>query len=275
VTPERPVLRYFGGKWLLAPWIISHFPPHRVYVEPFGGGASVLMRKPRAHAEIYNDLNSEIVNVFRVMRDPTLSALLTAQLKNTPWARAEFELSYEPSSDPVEQARRTICRAFMGHGATGACRDGKTGFRAKCYEGNGTQSYTFGGYADHIEAFRERLRGVIIENKDAFTLWEQHDSKETLWFVDPPYVHDTRNYKHGYKYELLDEDHVRLAGVLGSLKGMVVLCGYPNRLYETLGWDTVSIEAKTDSNAMRTEVLWLNHAAVKAQAQQSLFGGVS
>lgn len=268
---ERPVLRYFGGKWLLAPWVIEHFPPHRVYIEPFGGAASVLMQKPRAHAEIYNDMNSEIVNVFRVLRDEDKSSKLAAALKNTPWAREEFDLSYTPDSNEIEQARRTICRAFMGHGATGACRDGRTGFRAKCYESNGTQSYAFGGYADHIPTFVDRLRGVIIENKDAFTLFAQHDADDALWFVDPPYVHETRNEKHGYKFEMEDGDHSRLCTELVNLKGMVVLCGYPNKIYNGLGWQTSSVEARTDANAIRTEVLWMNPAAARAQLQQKLF----
>lgn len=271
MSVERPVLRYFGGKWLLAPWVIQHFPAHRVYVEPFGGGGSVLMRKDRAHAEIYNDLNSEIVNVFRVLQDRAGSKKLQRKLRFTPWAREEFDLSYEPSADAVEQARRTICRAFMGHGATGACRDGKTGFRAKGYQGNGTASYAFANYASEVEKFCDRLSGVIVENRDAFDLFPIHDATDCLWFVDPPYVHDTRSEKHGYKFEMSDADHERLVDAIQGLKGMVVLCGYPTPIYDRLDWLKVTTESKTDSNAIRTECLWLNPAAAQAQTQAELF----
>src|SRR3990172_7088785 len=103
-APTRPALRYFGGKWRLAPWIVSHFPAHRIYVEPFGGGASVLIRKPRSYGEIYNDIDSHVVNVFRVLRDPQTADELEQLLRLTPFARDEFVLAREPSLDPVEDA---------------------------------------------------------------------------------------------------------------------------------------------------------------------------
>lgn len=126
-APKRPIVRYHGGKWKLAPWITSHFPAHRVYVEPFGGGGSVLIRKPRSYAEVYNDLDHEIVNVFRVARDR--GAELQRALELTPFSRDDFILSYEPADDPLEQARRTIARSFMGFGSAAACGE-ISGFRA-------------------------------------------------------------------------------------------------------------------------------------------------
>lgn len=124
--PRRPILRYHGGKWLLAEWIISNFPPHRVYVEPFGGAASVLLQKRRTYAEIYNDLDGEVVNLFRVVRDDGLR--LRQMLELTPFARDEFKLSYETSDDPIEQARRTVVRSFMGFGSNS--HNKLTGFRS-------------------------------------------------------------------------------------------------------------------------------------------------
>lgn len=128
---DRPVLRYFGGKFLLAPWIISNMPKHRVYVEPFGGAASVLMQKPRAHAEIYNDLDDRIVNVFRVFQNKESALELKRLLEMTPFSRKEFELSSEDSLNPIESARRTIIRSFMGFGADSVCEPSRaTGFRS-------------------------------------------------------------------------------------------------------------------------------------------------
>lgn len=99
--PTRPIMRYYGGKWRLAPWIIQHFPPHLVYVEPFGGAGSVLLQKPRSRGEIWNDLAGEIVNVFRVLRNRKKAAELERTLRLTAFARAELELAFDPDGDTV------------------------------------------------------------------------------------------------------------------------------------------------------------------------------
>ena len=161
VAPTRPVLRYHGGKWRLAPWILSFFPLHRIYVEPFGGAASVLLRKPRSFAEVYNDLDAEVVHVFRVLRDPAMAAVLREQLELTPWSRREFYDAYQPTEDPVERARRTIIRSFMSHGTTSRRRN-RTGFRAKAYRQNQTGSQDWVNYPPMVEFFVERLRGVTM-----------------------------------------------------------------------------------------------------------------
>src|SRR5580693_3593951 len=124
----RTVMRYHGGKSKLAPWIISHFPKHKIYVEPFGSAASVLMAKQRAYSEVYNDLDDEICNVFRVLRDVATAAELERVVRLTPYARSEFLLAYKPSSDPIEQARRTIFRCCAGFGSPAASGI-STGFR--------------------------------------------------------------------------------------------------------------------------------------------------
>src|SRR5579859_5689382 len=122
----RPVIRYHGGKWKLAPWIIGHFPAHRCYVEPYGGGGSVLLRKPRSYAEVYNDLNNDVVNLFRVLRDPPAYRKLLNLLRRTPFARVELEQAYRPTRDRVERARRTLVRAFMGFGSASIICDHAT-----------------------------------------------------------------------------------------------------------------------------------------------------
>ncbi len=125
---QSPVIRYHGGKFRLAPWVIRHFPPHTCYVESFGGAAGVLMQKERAYAEVYNDLDGDIVNLFRVLQLEETREQLTRLLVLTPYARGEFDRAWEPTADPVEQARRTIIRAQMGFGSAGATK-GRTGFR--------------------------------------------------------------------------------------------------------------------------------------------------
>lgn len=268
--PERPVLRYLGGKWILAPWIISHFPPHNIYCEPFGGAASVLMRKPRSYAEVYNDRDGEIVNVFRVLQDSRYCDELERVLRLTPFAREEFNAAYEETFDAIEKARRMIIRAFMGFGSDGHnIEAGKTGFRANSNRSGTTPAHDWANYPDCLRAFRARLYGVVIENRDAKEVMSQQDSPETLHFVDPPYLHDTRSAKHNYRFEMTDADHEALCEFLQTLQGMVILCGYENPLYERLGWKSRKREALADGARARTEVLWMNAAAETAQSQMS------
>lgn len=125
----------------------------------------------------------------------------------------------------------------------------------------------------------ERLRGVVIECKDAAAVMEQHDSPTTLHYVDPPYVHSTRSLKirgtdnrKSYKHELSDEQHTALADSLKRLQGMVVLSGYPSPLYEELygKWQRIDRAAHADGARDRIECLWLNEAASAGKSQQRL-----
>ncbi len=125
---SKPSMRYHGGKFRVADWIMSHFPPHSTYVEPFGGSAGVMLQKSPVYAEIYNDLDGDVVNYFRVVRDPVLREELVAACVMTPYARAEFHEAYQPTADPVEKARRLLVRASMGFGSAGATK-ASTGFR--------------------------------------------------------------------------------------------------------------------------------------------------
>ena len=260
-------MRYHGGKWRLAPWIISHFPNHSVYVEPFGGAASVLMRKPRSNAEVYNDLDDDIVNVMRVLRSPMLRARLEDALAFTPYARTEFEQAFEPSDDPVERARRTLVRAEMGFGSAGATK-GSTGFRIDTTRRHGTAMTVWSRVPEGLAAFGERLQGVLIENRDALQLLGDHDTPETLFYVDPPYVHGTRQLGGGsrcYRHEMDDAQHRQLLEALLSLKGMVILSGYPCVIYDEMlrGWRRVKTKARIAAGrgtAIRTECLWLSPA---------------
>jgi len=273
IEVRRPVMRYHGGKFRLAPRIIEHFPMHRIYVEPFGGAGSVLMRKERSFAEVYNDLDGEVVNVFRVLRDPEKGERLRQLLELTPWAREEFKLTYEPADDPVEQARRTIARGFMAHGST-SVRLNRTGFRAKNYRRNQTGAGDWKSYPDAVPAFVERLQGVTIECRPALEIITQQDSPETLFFCDPPYVHATRSalaHKGGpndccYRHELSDDDHRALLLKLRDVAGMVILCGYENEIYADLvgDWDLRKLDATADGGISRTECLWLNPPAARA-----------
>ncbi len=264
--PRRPVLRWHGGKWILAPWIISHFPVHRTYVEPFGGGGSVLLRKPRCYAEVWNDLDSAAVNLFRVLRSDQAEELVR-RIRLTPFAREEFAETSRPLpvNDPVEMARHLVVRAFMGFGSNGHARS--MGFRANSNRSGTTPAHDWANYPDALALIVERLTGVIIENCDAKRVMLQHDAPTTLHYVDPPYVFATRrDDSPDYNHELSDTEHVELLALLGTLEGFVVLSGYPSPIYEDAltGWMRVEKQALADGARPRTEVLWLNPACAAA-----------
>jgi DNA adenine methylase len=280
MEPQRPLLRWHGGKWLLAPWIIGHFPRHRIYVEPFGGAASVLLRKPRAYAEVYNDLDSDLVNLFRVLRGPDAERL-REHLALTPFARTEFMAAYEPSDDPVEQARRLIVRSLMGFGNTGALGR-STGFRADSNKSGTTPAHDWANYPALLPDIVARLAGVVIESRDAVAVMQAHDRVETLHYVDPPYVHETRSggnpycAKHKYRHELTDADHLMLLEAVRALKGMVVLSGYPSPLYDDAltDWARVERVALADGARPRMEVLWINPACTAALKSERAGAGL-
>ena len=278
---QRPILRYHGGKWLLADWIIQNMPEHRVYVEPFGGAASVLLQKARTYAEVYNELDGEIVNLFRVVRETATAKRLKHMIDNTPFARLEFEESYLPTDEPVEQARRTLVRSFMGFGSA-AASGAKTGFRANSSRLGTTPAMDWMHLGEALEFWCERLRGVVIENRDAIDCMLQHDSRKTLHLVDPPYVFETRSIgnpycKKGYRHEMTDEAHAQLAEALESLSGMVMLCGYRCDLYDSLysGWQRIERNAFADGARPRVECLWFNDYAWQAIPQKKMFAGIA
>lgn len=272
---NNPALRYHGGKFRLAPWVLSFFPPHQCYVEPFGGAAGVLLQKPRCYAEVYNDLDDDIANFFRVLRDPEQSRRLIELCALTPFARTEFNMAYEPTDDPVEKARRIAIRAAMGFGSAGASKH-VTGFRTDTRRKYGTAQHIWAKYPDTIASIGQRLAGVLIENKPAIDVIQAHDAIDTLHYCDPPYVFATRDPRAAtasgsryYRHEMSDEDHVALLAKLRTLKGMVIVSGYPSDLYDGLlgDWERHSTGARISGGRgaeLRTEVVWLNQACSEA-----------
>lgn len=269
---KHPAIRYHGGKFRLASWITGHFPAHRCYVEPFGGAASVLLRKEPSEAEVYNDLDGEIVNLFRVLRDAERSQKLIELCALTPYSREEFHCAYQQAEDPVERARRTVVRAAMGFGSAGATK-GCTGFRLDTKRNSATAQAIFARQPDNLAAVASRFAGVLVENRDAMQCMLDHDTKDTLHFVDPPYVHETRvnvAKNSAYRFEMSNEDHLTLMGGLKSLTGMVVVCGYDCDLYNDAlsSWERVTRTTAANGRAgsvKRTECLWINPAAQQKQ----------
>lgn len=276
---SAPLIRYHGGKFRLADWVIRHFPKHTCYTESFGGAAGVLLQKPRAYAEVYNDLDGEVVNLFRVLRNEDDRNKLIELLVFTPYSRVDFQEAWEPCDNSIEKARRLIIRAQMGFGSAGASK-GITGFRIDTKRAYGTAQSLWVTYPNHLADVGQRLSGVLIENRPAIQILRDHDGAETLHYVDPPYVHDTRysGAKTGrvYRHEMTDHDHEELLKVLLNLDGKVIVSGYPSEIYnDYLGkWKRVDTSARISSGRgtdTRTECLWISP---KAQSQD-LFSGVN
>jgi DNA adenine methylase len=266
-APTRPALRYSGSKWRLAAWIVRQFPPHVCYVEPYGGSGAVLLRKRRSIAEVYNDKDGEVVNFFRVLR--TRGGELLEALRLTPFSRLELDIAYEPTDDPFEAARRLYVRCWQSR--SGARTQWRSGWR-HCRGTNRRQTASQ-DWADlgHLAAVIDRLTGVQIEHSEAQAILGRFDAASTLFYVDPPYVPETRSERwrtKAYKCEMTTDDHVHLLAALRGLEGMVVLSGYDSELYhEALeGWSVTRKRSRCDVG-YRTEVLWCSPAAVYRHRQ--------
>jgi len=280
--PTRPALRWHGGKWKLAPWIIEQFPPHRMYTEVFGGAASVLLRKPRCYSEVYNDLDGSVVNFFRILRDSAGAEQLTKAIELTPFSREEYVAALAYSEDPLEDARRLVVRSYMGFGSDAVNLKTCSGFRSNSRRSGSTPAHDWKNYPNALRVIIKRFRGVVIESRPAVQVLKTHDDPATLHYVDPPYPHNTRGGnssgpKHNYAHEMTDDDHRELASVLEQLAGAVVLSGYACDLYDRElfpDWQRVERKTHADGARERTEVLWLNEAAGVAHLPLLKAGGI-
>jgi len=271
LPPTRPALRWYGGKWRIAPWIISHLPAHRAYCEPYGGSASVLLRKPMAKIETWNDLDGRAVNFFRQLRDRPADLLRLVEA--TPYARQEYEAARALSADPLEDARRFFTLSWQGRtGSTGGRN--LAGWRYEQDPDNRTGGPVAHEWArtGHLRAIADRLRCVQLEHAPALEVIARFDDAKVLHYVDPPYLPELRSDRVIYAHEMDEAGHRQLAEVLHGVAGMVVLSGYPSPLYDSLyaGWQRVERATIADSAKVVTEVLWLNPAATVAQAQGRL-----
>lgn len=266
------MLRYLGGKARLAPKIIPWLPPHDIYLEPFGGGASVLAAKRPVKSEIWNDLDGDLVNLFQVLRSDRKAELVEG-LRLTPYARAEHRLAYEASDDPVERARRLLVRSHFGHGNNGVYAEITNGFRIDGTSGSTRVVGEWSEFPEALEWWIRRFRNVLVENRPAAELIERYDAPNVLIYADPPYVPDSRSAstrfatgKCTYRHELSIEDHQALLTQLRASQAMVVVSGYPSELYdrEFRGWRRLELAARAHRNSPRTEVLWINPAASAA-----------
>ncbi|WP_375751574.1 DNA adenine methylase [Vibrio sp. HN007] len=267
-----PVMRYHGGKFRLAPWVLEHFPEHKCYTECFGGAGSVLLRKPRSYSEVYNDIDSDVVNLFQVLRNPATNEQLRKLCALTPYSREDYEIALQPTDEPLEKARRTVVRATMGFAATTSA----SGFRIDTKRKYATAMHLWSLYPDNLAAVGKRFSAVLIENKPAVEVLRKHDAIDTLHYCDPPYLPETRvKGNRSYTHEMTLKDHEKLLQCLLSLSGYVVLSGYDSELYnDTLvGWERKSKSSRISAGKgtkSRTECLWISPSCAEALAKMEV-----
>jgi DNA adenine methylase len=264
---DHPPLRWLGGKWKLAPWIIEYFPPHVTYVEPFAGGAAVLLHKTPTEIEILNDLNGGIVNFFDVLRQRPDDLIRAIWL--TPFSREIHQRAFQPCDDPLERALRFYIRCWQSF-QPGNQSSRNSGWRAQKTNNRGKPIVSDWNSVEHLWDVASRLKMVLIENKDALKVINDYDSERTLFYVDPPYLMATRASSHMslYDHEIDVDYHVLLAERLQRVKGMVIVSGYPHSLYDELykGWRCLQKTSTTNAGGQSVECLWLNPACTAINA---------
>lgn len=274
MSTYAPICKYPGAKWSRAEWIISHFPPHKVYVEPYCGSGAVFFNKPPVEHEVINDLDKSIVNLFSVIRRRGLE--LAAQIEMTPWARAEYEMverDYHGTGDELEDARRFLVRLWQAHGTRLAYTSGWRHKGVRGVNGGGDTVELWNKLPERLRAAISRLKWVEIECRPALDIIARYNEENVLIYADPPYPLALRSGAF-YSHEMTNADHGDLLDVLLNHKAMIVLSGYANPLYDDAlrGWYRVSKATQTEHGNTRHEVLWINPQAAKRQ-QLRLFTG--
>ena len=258
---------WYGGKFSHLSWLLPLLPECHHYCEPFAGSAAVLLNRPPSPVETYNDLDGEVCNFFRALRDT--SEELTREIGLTPFSREEFgqACTLDPDISPLERARRFYVRARQVR--TGLAQTASIGRWANCKNTSragmsGVISRWLGGVSS-LPDIAQRLLRVQIENRPAVDVIRLYDSPETLFYCDPPYVHATRGDAKAYGFEMTDEQHEELADTLNSVRGMVAFsnygCQFLDSLYPSRRWFKHVAAPKTNhaTKGTRVEVLWTNY----------------
>jgi DNA adenine methylase len=283
----RPPFAWFGGKQWLAKRIHNYMPSHKRYVDLFAGSACILFAKPRVPIEVINDLDSGVVNFYRVLRDVEKYPELQRLVSLTPYSREEFKhcsIHWEDYSDDVLRAwawfvaARQARNGLYGSSWSRQTKDSRMGISMNV-------SRWLSGIDDLPEVYK-RLQGVQIEHQDFRKIVPKFDSPQTWFYADPPYVQSTRSETR-YHEDMTDGDHLDLVSLLLNLEGMCLLSGYKTSIYEPLesnGWKREEIKTVCFSTHIirsepgeegnvrppRTECLWLSPNLQKALEQEWL-----
>ncbi|TAN37212.1 MAG: DNA adenine methylase [Verrucomicrobia bacterium] len=272
---------WYGGKFSHLDWLLPLLPRCHHYCEPFAGSGAVLINRPPSPVETYNDIDGEVTNFFRVLRDEKEALVEAVGL--TPFSREEFALAckLDPSLSALERARRFYVRARQVR--IGLAQTASLGRWANCKNTSragmsGVISRWLGAVED-LPAIAERLLRVQIENRPALDVIRLYDSSQTLFYCDPPYVHETRGDSKAYGYEMTDNHHHELAAVLNHVKGWVAISNYQCKLMDALypapRWKKSVSLPRTNhaTKGTRVEVLWTNYDPRNITAKEELLNG--
>lgn len=275
------LIRWAGGKGRQLRDLLPLIPYSQTYVEPFGGGASVLLNRYRSEVEVYNDLDSALVNLFRVVRDENLFKDFMLRLDWIPYAKNEFEVACNTHDDPAlgDVDRAVLFYTMLNQSISGK-RLASKGDWARGRLDNLAERWK--QRQDKLWYIHDRINSVQIENRDALEVIREWDSPATVFYCDPPYVLETRTNRKYYAVEPGDEWHIELVDLLLRVKGMVVLSGYHHILYKPLiaaGWVTDLYGAKATMEVVqqegekqkRTEVVYRNRRAADMGERRPLF----
>ncbi|OPY63650.1 MAG: DNA adenine methylase [Pelotomaculum sp. PtaU1.Bin065] len=268
------ILKYPGSKWRIAQWIISKFPKHHSYLEPYAGSLSVLFNKTPSNIETVNDLDGDVVNFFQCIREDWVK--LAKLVEATPYSRNEYDRVFEVAAPDCryEKARLFLIKCWQGHGYR--VNQYKVGWKNDVQGRERAYAMRhWGELPERILLAAERLKQVQIECMPAVELIKRFKFRRVLIYCDPPYLIETRksHVKQQYSHEMLNEqEHVELLEVLLQHPGYVVISGCESSLYremlEDRGWNKAIIQSNDQSNKPRSEVIWMNY---QPQAEQLSF----
>lgn len=250
----KALLKYPGSKWNIAPWIIQHFPEHKVYVEPFFGSGAIFFTKAPSYIEVINDINGDVVNIFRVCRERP--ADLARVLELTPYAREEFNDCVKIEGDELERARRMVVRyhqSFAGaNTSVNSWKNSQTGKSPR-------NPQLWQDLPQIVYEVCDRLREAHIENRNALELIQRYNNPEVLLYLDPPYLLNLRK-RNIYKNEMTDDQHRELLDLIRASKAQIILSAYDNELYNTelKDWYTADKVTTAQFGIHRTEKLYMN-----------------
>lgn len=265
-------LKWHGGKQGLADWIIEQFPEHTHYVEPYAGGLGVLLKKPLGASEVVNDLNGALSNFWAVLAHPEKFEELVRRAEATPFSEKRWNETHMRLFCRVEEGVDSVDLALdffvlVRQSRQGLCKDFATLSRNRTRRGMNEQASSWLSAIEGLRDAHERLKGVVVLSRPALDVIRQQDGPNTLFYLDPPYLHETRTTTADYAHEMSEDEHIELLLALKEIEGKFILSGYPSEIYsvaaDDCGWRVVSKEVKNhasgkSSKPTRVETLWMN-----------------